>query len=276
MDKISATEFQLDTANLLDRMELLILGLEKNPRDKTALRAAVKGWHELKSLAALFELQPVAALAFQLEGIMTIFLAGPRLLGEQEITWLLNSIDLIKKKVAVLATGQPWTGTSFPGFSEELSAHFHSPPLPAMTGHIPVEPPAPARLTQGNILIIEDELINRTLLEALIRKESPLLNITSVDSAEEGLFYYFSQRFDLVFLDIMMPNVDGNHFISIVEKNHQAGHLRFVSNIVVQTAIPSLAHLTALAKRECVQEIIRKPITPFRIGECIRRYCGQS
>lgn len=273
MDKISATEFQLETGQLLDTLELLILALEKNPQDGSTLLAAIKGWHELKSLAALFELQPIAALAFQLEEIIHLFHTGQRVAGEEAITLLLGAVDQIQQYIAAGVEGQAESELALARCGAELADFFG---LGGGTGAAAVQGVSPAVAlppAQGEILIIEDELINRTLLEAMIQRESELLTITSVDSAEEGLYYYFSRRFDLVFLDIMMPNIDGNQFIDIVEKNRQAGHLHFVSNIVVQTAIQSLAQLTALAKRESVQEIIRKPITPYRIGECIRRYC---
>ncbi len=270
MDQLSASEFQAEIAQLIDNLELLVLTLEKKPGDKNTLLAAIRGWHELKSLAGLFESLPIAALAFRIGEVMGQILAGRRVLGEEESNWFLDAIDEIKNFVSALALGQP-PGDTLARIDEELSAYFGLTPTPTAGGEglaAPASPPA-----RGDILIIEDESINRTLLEAMIKEQSPLLTITAVDSAAEGLYYYFTRRFDLVFLDIMMPLVDGNHFINIIEKNHQAGHLPFVSNIVIQTAIQSLAQLTALAKRESVQEIIRKPITPRRIGECIRRYC---
>lgn len=273
MDKISATEFQLETGQLLDTIELLILALEKSPQDGPTLLAAIKGWHELKSLAALFELQPIAALAFQVEGILNLFLAGPRVADEEAITLLLGAIDQIQKYIVAGVEGQAEAESELVRFAEELARFFGWAGVAGAAAGGGAPPPHPLPPAQGDILIIEDELINRTLLEAMVHRESALLTITSVDSAEEGLYYYFSRRFDLVFLDIMMPNLDGYHFIDIVEKNRQAGHLRFVSNIVVQTAVQSLAQLTALAKRESVQEIIRKPISAYRVGECIRRYC---
>nr|MBF0222808.1 Hpt domain-containing protein [Desulfobulbaceae bacterium] len=60
-----------------------------------------------------------------------------------------------------------------------------------------------------------------------------------------------------------------NYTAKILEKKNISTRC----NIVVQTAIQSITQLTSLAKKECVQEIIRKPISPSRINECLSRYC---
>jgi CheY-like chemotaxis protein len=111
------------------------------------------------------------------------------------------------------------------------------------------------------------------LLEANIKHVNSNVEIILAESAEEGLYHFFTNKFDLIFLDIMMPVIDGNDFIAIVEKNIAKKNIPNRTNIVVQTALQSIAQLTTLAKKECVQEIIRKPISLTRIAECIERYC---
>ena len=107
----------------------------------------------------------------------------------------------------------------------------------------------------------------------MVRKFNDGIEIVTVDSAEEGIYYYLTEEFDLVFLDIIMPIVDGNDFLAIVEKNYERGHLKDVSNIVVQTAVESMEQLLSYIKKTCVQEVIRKPVTPERITDCLERYC---
>ena len=123
------------------------------------------------------------------------------------------------------------------------------------------------------ILIIDDEKINRTLLHQTVLSCNCTVQVVAVDNACEALFHYFTGHFDLVFLDIMMPEIDGNDFLTIIEKNIAAGNLIHPSDIVVQTAIQSIEELSALTNRECVQEVMRKPLAPSRIKECVERYC---
>jgi CheY-like chemotaxis protein len=71
----------------------------------------------------------------------------------------------------------------------------------------------------------------------------------------------------------MMPEVDGNHFISIVEKNRAVHNIGGEVNIVVQTAVQSMEELLNIVRKNCVMEVIRKPILRERIYTCIERYC---
>lgn len=124
------------------------------------------------------------------------------------------------------------------------------------------------------ILIIDDEQLNRRLLEELIRSYRKDIEVITTDNASEGLFHYFTSPFTLVLLDIMMPVIDGNDFLAIVEKNRQVGLLRCAPNIIVQTAIQSISQLTELAKWECVLEVMRKPITASHLKEHLDKYCN--
>ena len=123
------------------------------------------------------------------------------------------------------------------------------------------------------ILVVDDEVVNRVLLEEFIRTFNTDIQVVSVESASEAIFYYLTEEFDLVFLDIMMPDVDGNHFISIVEKNRASHHIGGDANIVVQTAVQSMEELLSIVHKDCILEVIRKPIQRERICTCIERYC---
>ncbi len=124
------------------------------------------------------------------------------------------------------------------------------------------------------ILIIEDEKVPRTYIEKSIINIDKNIEIISVDSAAEGLFFFFTKQFDLIFLDIMMPQVDGNDFIYVIEKNYKAGNIDKLPNIVVQSSIQSITELTAFTKRECIQEVFKKPLKLKQIETCLKRYCS--
>ncbi len=123
------------------------------------------------------------------------------------------------------------------------------------------------------ILVIEDNPVNSRIMETVITKKRPDIEIISVDNGSEAVFFYLTQPFDLVFLDIMMAGINGYQFLSIVEENIKAGHIPFSANIVVQTAITSYAELKALAAKEIVQDVLRKPLTVLTIEECLALYC---
>ncbi len=123
------------------------------------------------------------------------------------------------------------------------------------------------------ILIVEDNPVSRRILENSVAEKDTTIEVVAVESGSEAIFYYFTQTFDLIFLDILMPKINGYHFLTIIEDNIQAGNIKTKSNIVVQTAIQSFAELKAISKKEIVRDVLRKPITVKQVHECMAMYC---
>jgi len=75
------------------------------------------------------------------------------------------------------------------------------------TENIPVDqlPPTPAM--QKNVLFVDDNETNLRLGSELIRKWGH--EIYEADHADEAMNLYRNQSFDLIFLDIQMPDIDG-------------------------------------------------------------------
>jgi diguanylate cyclase (GGDEF)-like protein/PAS domain S-box-containing protein len=63
------------------------------------------------------------------------------------------------------------------------------------------------KFKQDSLLVVDDNAVNRKILSRQLENQGYL--VTCVDSGEEALRLIGSQAFDLVMLDIMMPNVDG-------------------------------------------------------------------
>lgn len=122
------------------------------------------------------------------------------------------------------------------------------------------------------ILVVEDEPTTLVILEKLIHAFDKNIEVIAVDSASKGLYYYFTNRFDLVFLDILMAHIDGNDFIKIVDENMKAGLIKNNPNIIVQTSITSDFKLSILAKKKCVLNVFKKPITTKHIHDCLSQY----
>ena len=64
-----------------------------------------------------------------------------------------------------------------------------------------------SRLHTARILIVDDELRNRELLEVMLQPEGYVLE--TAGSGEEALAIVARQPPDLVLLDVMMPGMDG-------------------------------------------------------------------
>lgn len=70
-------------------------------------------------------------------------------------------------------------------------------------------------------LIVDDNEINREVVESFLEIEG--FNIQSCESALEALKKLDGERFDFLFLDIHMPELNGQDFLRLAREELQAG-----------------------------------------------------
>lgn len=251
--------FQDDAESLIQDAEQYLLSLEKNPSEHDLICSCANALRTIRGVANLFNLDNITRLtALAADGLDTSCkLKKPA--DDKLINSILELLDNL---------GQTGINDLEDRATHNLAATLAPFASPATRDLAPSRAPSDTK-----ILVVDDELVNRILLEEFIKTFNKDIQITSVDSAAEAIFYYLTEDFDLVFLDIMMPDVDGNHFISIVEKNRETHNLVGDANIVVQTAVQSMEELLAIVLKDSILEVIRKPILRERICTCIERYC---
>jgi CheY-like chemotaxis protein len=266
-----ALMLQDEATELFKHVRSLLNDFEKKQGDTKILERLQKGFHSIKVLCTLLAIPKAAELAREIEATLAAIEKG-HLENAQEIIDIINAAcDQLKEEIEAELDNTPIDSTLTETLISDLNRLLPGAGKEKRTPYLAKEP---HEEEQGfKILIIDDEAVSRKLLENIIRKFNKDIKIISVDTAEEGIFYYFTEHFDLVFLDIIMPVIDGNDFLAIVKRNFERGHLLNPSNIVVQTAVESMEQLLSYIKRACVQEVIRKPVTPERITDCLERYC---
>ncbi|MEG3638884.1 ATP-binding protein [Magnetococcus sp. PR-3] len=101
----------------------------------------------------------------------------------------------------------------------------------------PISPPSqhtePSSTVCLHILIVEDSEDNRALLDAYL-KTSPH-RVTYAFNGQEGLKLATTQQFDLIFMDVQMPIMDGYSATSAI-RNHEKQHNLPPTSIVALTA----------------------------------------
>ena len=113
----------------------------------------------------------------------------------------------------------------------------------------------------GHILIIDDEASLRHTLARILQRSG--LQVTTAAGAAEGLAYIDQQAFDLVYLDIRMPDMNGMEVLRIIHARHPE------LPVVLFTAQPDLS--SALdALRQGATDYLLKPLQPQDIVERTR------
>jgi DNA-binding response OmpR family regulator len=108
------------------------------------------------------------------------------------------------------------------------------------------------------ILVVDDEVTAGKSIEKILAKKGFYVDIAL--SADEGLDKIEKELFELVLLDIMMPQVNGVELLGIIKKKWP--HL----NVVMITGYPSIE--TAVeAVRLGASDYVPKPFTPDELRE---------
>lgn len=128
--------------------------------------------------------------------------------------------------------------------------------------------PAPSDVPAGRILVVDDIEDNRDLLARRLTRQGHL--ITLANGGIRALELALSQDFDLVLLDIMMPDLDGYEVLRQLKEQERTRHVPVVM-------ISALTEMDSIVK--CVQmgadDYLTKPFNPTllraRVNACLEK-----
>jgi len=142
-----------------------------------------------------------------------------------------------------------------------VTSEFGSPVSEPVTLATPEESSA-----KGHLLVAEDDNINAKLINSLLRSAG--CDVTLVRDGQAALDAAISQTFDLAFVDLRMPVMDGIGFTKAYRAQEVAGrHLPIVA---------ITANAAEEARADCLRagmdEFVTKPIDPGVLQELLQRY----
>jgi response regulator RpfG family c-di-GMP phosphodiesterase len=106
-----------------------------------------------------------------------------------------------------------------------------------------------------NVMVVDDEpLICETLNRYF--QNMGVLSVRTVDSGEKALREIDQKRYDYIFMDLMMPGIDGIETLKRIQKHH-------LSNVIMMTGYPSLDSVIE-AMRNGASDFLVKP---FRLQD---------
>lgn len=110
------------------------------------------------------------------------------------------------------------------------------------------------------VLTVDDEIINNKVI-ARIMSDEPAYEIVSVCSGKDALRALARQSFDLILLDVKMPEMDGFETLKAIREQYD-------TPVVLMTADKDLETAAAFADLGC-DDYITKPFLPLLIKEVI-------
>lgn len=109
-----------------------------------------------------------------------------------------------------------------------------------------------------NCIIIDDEMMARTVITELITTKSDLNIVAEFSNAIEALKYLNKNKVDLIFLDIHMPDFNGFDFINTI---------KHPINVILVTSDKNFA-IDAF-EYDCIVDYLVKPITEERFEKAM-------
>lgn len=114
-------------------------------------------------------------------------------------------LSIVQKLTALM--GGSVAVESRPGLGTTFTVHLAIPRLTAPVASASPAPPAHRRFPGLEVLIADDNRTNLTILKTMLTGLGA--RVTAVENGRQALEAHLAQRFDVVFLDISMPVMDG-------------------------------------------------------------------
>jgi len=122
---------------------------------------------------------------------------------------------------------------------------------------------------RARILVIDDERAVRDLISDALTIDGH--EVLTAENGKEGLDFIGQYRFDLVFCDLRMPEMDGQALYEEVQRDHP----QVLKRIVFVTAqAHSLDYGPFL--RETGIPVIEKPFTLSQLRQAVTKMVGQT
>jgi two-component system NtrC family sensor kinase len=122
---------------------------------------------------------------------------------------------------------------------------------------------------RARILVIDDERAVRDLISDALNIEGH--EVLTAENGKEGLDLIGQYRFDLVFCDLRMPEMDGQALYEEVQRDHP----QVLKRIVFVTAQANSSDYGPFL-RETGIPVIEKPFTLSQLRQAVTKMVGQT
>jgi signal transduction histidine kinase/CheY-like chemotaxis protein len=143
----------------------------------------------------------------------------------------------------------------------------------------PAEDARPAAALPGlsslEVLVAEDNLINRKVISSLLRRQG--WSITLAANGEEAYRHFLGSRFDLILMDIQMPEMDGLEATALIRREEASRRVCGSENRIPIIALT--AHTSQAQHDQCLAAgmdlVVTKPVNLQALLRGIQEVCGE-
>ncbi len=277
------TEAFFDESNeQLGNIESDILILEQG-FDQEIMGKIFRAFHTLKGNATALGFKNLSSFAHKIENLLHVLRDEEKDIAKQIIDVLLRCGDEVKIIISDLqqnGSGDYDTSETI-ALLEVITATQKDAEKQEPLVNIKIEKNNSSTETTTNkmlkVLMAEDESINRDLLQQIL-KNSPELNINlniAVNGKEAVALFETAQKaneqYDLIFLDIMMPEMDGQEALEIIRTKETSAQtpIEEQAKIIMTTALDDPKNVMKAYANLC-DGYLCKPIKKMELFDLLK------
>ncbi len=137
-----------------------------------------------------------------------------------------------------------------------------------ITGEAPAESPRAEQMVSYRILVAEDNKIDRKIVRRILEKMGH--DVFTAPDGKEAVAAAEARTFDLILMDILMPEVDGLEATRLIRKRERA--LGIAENVpIIALTSHSLDKIRESCLASGMDACLAKPLQPEKAGEIIHK-----
>jgi CheY-like chemotaxis protein len=125
-----------------------------------------------------------------------------------------------------------------------------------------------------NILVIDDDKLVREATQILLRAKG--YDVSGVADGKSGIEAMRSGQFDLVIVDLFMPDMDGLQVIKAIRQFRPSTPMIAASGFMFGKACPEMPEFEAMATEAGAVSTLYKPLRPNDVLHTIEKALGAA
>jgi two-component system chemotaxis response regulator CheY len=277
-------DYVAESREQLEAVETDLLGIEKEgiENDEERVNRVFRTVHTIKGASGFFDLTKIGELAHQTENVLALVRSRQMVATPENIRVLLRATDRLNE---LLQDPERSNQADISELVAELRGLYEKyKTSPATGGKAPSETKAGgnavARKDHSSgkalrILLVEDDFASRLLLQTFLSRYGECHIAVNGNEAVNAFRWAMDEgeRYDLICMDIMMPEMDGREAVRRVRALEEARGVRstYGARIIMTTTVNQVKEVILCFKELC-DAYLMKPIDLGQLMEYMKTY----
>jgi two-component system chemotaxis response regulator CheY len=270
LDDDLVIDYLTESGEQLSAVETDLLAMEEEGAeiDEERVDRVFRAVHSIKGGSCLFDLTKIGDLAQQTENLLSLIRSRKKVATPDRIAVLLRAIDRLNE---LIQTPETSNQADIAELAAELGALYAEHQDPIRKSGAPAASPAHPGGPRLRILLVEDDFTCRLVLQTFLARYGECHIAVNGREAVEAFCAAIEarQRYDLICMDIMMPEMDGREAVRRIRALEEESGIQSTCGvkIVMTTTVEEVKEVILCFKELCDAYLMK----PIDLGELLRQ-----